>query len=90
MTNEEQKKYIEGYVRGLMEGAPSDLYVENRMHERNGEFVIPLDTEASTTLCRQIGSLYEKINDMLEGEEIPYSASFRFELVFTPIEISQE
>lgn len=89
MTDEEQKKYIEGYINGLMSGDNTDLYVFDNMEDRIDTLVLPLEAITGSTVDNQITSLVESINNMLEGENLPYSAYINIEVVLSPEERSK-
>lgn len=90
MTTAEEKKYIEGYINGLTSGDNSDLYAYGYMEERLDTLVMQLDVVTDSDIDKQIVSLTENINNMLEAENMPYTAYINIEVVLSPEERSEK
>lgn len=90
MTAIEQEKFIEGYVNGVCTDDRCDLYAAYGIEGKDDNMVIPLEAVSGTLVDNQITDLTNKINAMLEGEGLPYSAYISIDIVFTPEERSQE
>lgn len=86
MKTEEQKKYIEGYINGLMNGNDTDLYVFDNMEERLDTLVLPLEAVGDSYIDKHITYITENINNMLEAENMPYTAYINIEVVLSPEE----
>ena len=90
MTTIENHRFIEGFVNGLCSDERCDLYAASCIEEKDDNMIIPLEAVCGSHVDHQIADLTNKINAMLRGESLPYSAYVEINIILTPEERNKE